>query len=148
MDHPKDVGDRTTLAVMLALRMAGLIVLIPFGENTRYDLVFENGARFSRVQCKTGRFRGGGVVFKTMSSYAHHRSAQVKRRGYQGEIDYFGVHCPETGGVYLVPIDDVPGTDGRLRVDPALNGQQEGTHPGERYEFARMHSWITQGTSA
>jgi hypothetical protein len=144
MDHPKDIGDRTTLAVMLALRMAGLTVLLPFGENTRYDLVVESGGTFSRVQCKTGRFRDGAVVFKTTSSYAHHRSAQVVKRGYRGEIDFFGVHCPETGGVYLVAIEEVPGTDGRLRVDPALNGQQKGTHPAERFEFARMHAWILQ----
>jgi hypothetical protein len=31
------VGDRTTLAVMTALYSAGFIVLVPFGENTRYD---------------------------------------------------------------------------------------------------------------
>jgi hypothetical protein len=146
-DHPKDVGDRTTLAVMLALRMAGLTVLMPFGENTRYDLVVEDNGAFLRVQCKTGRFRGGAVVFKTVSSYAHHRSAQIVRRGYRGEIDYFGVYCPDTGGVYLVPIAEVPGTDGRLRVDPALNGQQYGTHPAERYELARLHSWVIHGTS-
>ena len=144
MDHPKDIGDRTTLAVMLALRMAGLTVLLPFGENTRYDLVVEKTGEFSRVQCKTGRFRAGAVVFKTTSSYAHHRSAEVPRRGYQGEIDYFGVHCPETGGVYLVPVDQVPESSARLRVDPALNGQQESVHPAETYEFARLHSWAVQ----
>ena len=37
MEHPKDIGDRTTLAVMLALREVGFAVLVPFGENTRYD---------------------------------------------------------------------------------------------------------------
>lgn len=36
MDHPKDVGDRTTLAVMLALRGLGYHVSVPFGGNTRY----------------------------------------------------------------------------------------------------------------
>jgi PD-(D/E)XK endonuclease len=143
-EHPKDVGDRTTLAVMLALRMAGLTVLVPFGENTRYDLVVEDRGNFLRVQCKTGRFRTGAVCFNVTSSYAHHRSAKAARRGYDGEIDCFGVHCPETGGVYLVPIDEVPGSVARLRVDPALNGQQDGVHPAERYEFARLHSWIVQ----
>jgi PD-(D/E)XK endonuclease len=38
MEHPKAKGDRTTLAVMLALREAGYAVLVPFGENTRCDL--------------------------------------------------------------------------------------------------------------
>jgi PD-(D/E)XK endonuclease len=148
-DHRKDIGDRTTLAVMLALRMAGLSVLVPFGENTRYDLVVDDGRQFLRVQCKTGRFRGGAVCFKVASSYAHHSSARVARRGYLGQADYFGVFCPETGGVYLVPVADAPDTQVHLRVDPALNGQGErrGLHPAEDYEFARLHSWIIDGPS-
>ena len=49
MDHPKDIGDRTTLAVMLALRNGGFTVSVPFGENTRYDLVVDDGLRLGRV---------------------------------------------------------------------------------------------------
>jgi PD-(D/E)XK endonuclease len=45
MKHPKDIGDRTQLAVMLALRSLGYAVLTPFGENTRYDLVIDDGSR-------------------------------------------------------------------------------------------------------
>jgi hypothetical protein len=37
VEHPKAIGDRTTMAVMLALREAGYVVLVPCGENTRYD---------------------------------------------------------------------------------------------------------------
>ena len=72
MEHPKAVGDRSTLAVMLALQRAGYIVLLPFGENTRYDLVIDDGTSFARVQCKTGRLRDGAVRFAACSSYAHH----------------------------------------------------------------------------
>jgi PD-(D/E)XK endonuclease len=43
MEHPKDVGDRSTLAVMLALCAAGYAVCLPFGENTRCDLVIDEG---------------------------------------------------------------------------------------------------------
>jgi hypothetical protein len=63
--HPKDVGDRSTLAIMAALQACGYAVLMPFGENTRYDLVIDSGARLSRVQCKTGRLRNGSVIFNT-----------------------------------------------------------------------------------
>ena len=45
MQHPKDVGDTTTLAVMLAVREMAFAVLVPFGENTRYDLVIESDDR-------------------------------------------------------------------------------------------------------
>ena len=49
MEHPKDIGDRTTLAIMLALRELGFAVLVPFGENTRYDLVIDDGAKMAKV---------------------------------------------------------------------------------------------------
>ena len=90
MRHPKDVGDRSTLAVMLVLGSQGWPVMLPFGENTRYDLVVDYGSRLSRVQCKTGRLRNGCVLFSTSSTYGHH----APRRPYQGEIDEFAVVLP------------------------------------------------------
>jgi hypothetical protein len=77
MEHPKDVGDRWTLAIMPALRSGVTGFYVPFGENTRCDLAVEDGQR-------------------------------VPRRTYVGEVDLFGVYCPQTAGVYLVPIEDVP----------------------------------------
>src|SRR5205085_11831290 len=41
MEHPKVVGDKTTLAVMAALYEAGYGLYTPFGENTRVDLIVE-----------------------------------------------------------------------------------------------------------
>ena len=51
------------LAVMLALHDAGYQVSTPFGENTRYDLVLDDGTTLTRLQCKTGQdaARRGGV---------------------------------------------------------------------------------------
>jgi hypothetical protein len=137
MDHPKDVGDRSTLAVMLALRRAGYLIAVPFGENTRYDLVADDGVRLYRVQCKTGRLRDGAVRFVTASSYAHHSSPRQTRRTYEGEIDYFAVFCPETGSVYLVPISHVKTTcRAALRVEPARNSQQRRIRYAADYELS------------
>jgi hypothetical protein len=139
MEHPKEVGDRTTLAVMHALRAIGHTVLIPLSENVRYDLVFDDGEALARVQCKTGRLRNGAIRFATCSSYAHHPRATQARRDYRGQIDYFGIHCAETGGVYLVPLSEV-GTlvQGALRVTPARNHQRRGVREAARYEIARI----------
>ena len=47
-------------------------MLIPFGDNQRYDLVVEREGNFVRVQCKTGRVRKEGqILFNTCSSYVH-----------------------------------------------------------------------------
>jgi PD-(D/E)XK endonuclease len=48
---------------MLALHDVGFAVLLPFGENTRYDLVVDDGAELRRVQCKTGRLYKGAIRF-------------------------------------------------------------------------------------
>jgi PD-(D/E)XK endonuclease len=138
-DHPKDVGDKTTLAVMLALRMAGLKVLVPFGENTRYDLVVDEGMRFARIQCKTGRLRRGAIQFNVCSTYGHHQRPGNVRRGYDGEIDYFAVFCPDNDGVYLVPFGELQvRTQAALRVEPSRNRQTRNVRLAGDYEVGRV----------
>ena len=124
---------------MAALRDVGYAICVPFGENTRYDLVIDDGRRLLRVQCKTGRLRAGAVVFRPSSSYAHHASPRRTRRVYTGEIEYFAVHCPETDGVYLIPIGDVGTTwTAALRVDPSRNGQRRRIRQAATYEIGRV----------
>jgi hypothetical protein len=139
MEHPKEIGDRSTLAVMTALESEGLTILLPFGENVRYDLVIDDGKRLSRVQCKTGRLRTGAVRFNACSFYGHHANPLSLSRDYLGEIDYFAVYCPETTGVYLIPIEDIPlRRQGALRVDPPRNGQRRGIRFAIDYEIGRV----------
>ena len=57
----------------------------------------------------------------------------------QGEVDFFGVYCSETGGVYLVPIAELPvRRQGTLRVEPAKNCQRKFIRPGSEYEIGRV----------
>jgi PD-(D/E)XK nuclease superfamily protein len=124
---------------MTALRGAGYAVLVPFGENTRYDLVIDDGKGLGRVQCKTGRLRKGAVIFRACSSYAHHPNPKIIRRDYLGEIDYFAVYCPETAGVYLVPLQDAAlRTQGSLRVASPRNGQRRRIRSAADYQIAEI----------
>ena len=126
MHHPKDVGDRTTLAIAFALNSRGYATYLPFGENTRCDLIVDYGARLSRVQCKTGRLLKGSVEFRTASTYLHHRNPKLRSRSYRREIDQFGVFCPQLG-----------------RVDAPRNGQTEGIRRAADYEIARVDLQLT-----
>jgi len=149
MEHPKDIGDRTTLAVILALRNAGYAIFLPFGENTRADLVIDDGADLSRVQCKTGRLRQGAVRFRVCSSYAHHPRPKVIRRHYLDDVEFFAVHCPETSAVYLIPIADLPlRNQATLRVDEPRNNQRQRVRPAARYEIGRVRATAEPGASA
>lgn len=124
---------------MLALQEAGYEMAVPFGENVRYELVIDDGARLARVQCKTGRLRNGAVRFATCSCYAHHSRPLEARRDYLGQIDYFAVFCRETSGVYLIPIGDVATrTKAMLRVEPARNSQQKRIRLASDYQIGTV----------
>lgn len=107
----------------MALHRAGYAVLTaPFSDNLRYDCVVDTGTQLLRVQIKTGRTRDGCVRFNTASVAWWRRT----RRDYRGEVDVFVVWCPDTGGVYVVPVEHCGQCDARLRLTPPRNGQRAG----------------------
>lgn len=119
-ENPKTVGERSEACVLAALLKAGQVVLLPFGDNQRYDLVIDDGGVFQRIQCKTGRLRDGVIVFQPGSC----AGGKGRRRGYRGQADLFGVYCPELDSVYLVPLTDVDAVNtAHLRIDPPKDGR-------------------------
>jgi hypothetical protein len=128
-----DVGLRTEAEILAELVRRGYAVLVPWGTNQRYDLVLDMGGKFLRAQCKTGRLRDGVIRFPTRSTRINSRGPIF--RTYAGEVEIFLVHCPETDRIYAVPVNDVPRTDGWLRVDPTENGQAKGIRWARDYEL-------------
>jgi PD-(D/E)XK endonuclease len=131
--HPVDVGLRTEAAILAELVRRGYQVLVPFGINQRYDLVLDIGDRFIRAQCKTGRLRDGVVRFSTRSIRSN--TQQTFFRDYAGEVELFLVHCPETNGIYAVPVDEAPTSYGYLRIEPTRNGQADRIRWARDYEL-------------
>lgn len=112
--NPKAVGERTEGIVLGKLMELGRVVLLPFGNNQRYDLVVDDPERgFIRGQCKTGRLRAGSVIFDSCSQNAF----TLKRRSYHGQVEVFWVYCPETRKVYEVPVTEAGKREVYLRVD-------------------------------
>jgi PD-(D/E)XK endonuclease len=108
-------------------------------KNVRYDLVIDDGRSLARIQCTTGRLQEGGVRWKACSSYAHHRNPTIAERDYAREIDYFAVYCPETAGVYLIPIEDASlRAKGTLRVHPPRNNQRRFIRLASDYQIGRV----------
>lgn len=116
-------GDISELSVAAALALAGKKLLRPISSATRYDLAIDNqDGTVTRVQCKTGRLRDGRIEFRVASVSGH----TTDNKPYLGQIDAFGVFCPENRAVYLIPMSAVEhcGTLATLRVSPARNGQK------------------------
>ena len=113
--NTKGIGEVSEGIVLAHLLKSGRTVLLPFGNNQRYDLVVDEDGTFVRVQVKTGRLERGCVVFNTSSV----NGFTGKRTTYAGTADVFMVYCPATGGVYRVPVAECGASMMSLRVDPA-----------------------------
>lgn len=118
----------------------GYKVLIPYGDNLRYDLVIEDAhENLWRIQCKTGWVENEGayIEFAAASSYYHTRAGRTGhgRKDYQEQIDYFAVYCPALKNVYLVPVDHVGKSSAILRLLPTKNNQEKNVRWAKDYEL-------------
>lgn len=133
MKDTTSLGDLAEWKVATALMESGKKVLRPVSNASRYDLVIDNGdGTFTRVQCKTGILRDGRVAFRLYSMSGHRGTIG---RDYAGQVDAFGIYCPQNRQAYLVPMADIADRRGAscLRIQPARNGQLKRTRRAERY---------------
>lgn len=128
--NSKSVGERTEAIILAELLKRNRVVLIPFGDNQRYDLVIEQDGCFHRIQCKTGRFRNGVIRFSTYSC-----NLRGRHKDYRGQIEYFGVYCPATSKCYLVPVEEVGISEGVLRIRSPRNCQEKKVRWAKDYEL-------------
>jgi hypothetical protein len=111
--NSKAKGEISEGAVLAHLLKKGKIVLLPFGNNQRYDLVIhEPNGNFSRIQVKTGCVRNGCVRFYPFST----NGFTGQKKSYKGEIDFFIVYCAELEKFYQIHVDEL-NKSGLLRVN-------------------------------
>lgn len=120
--NSKRIGNIAEAKVMAEFITLGLPVLIPFGDNERYDLVIEVNKRFYKVQVKTGNYKkNGSIIIPTCSSYKHRG---IGKRSYtKNQIDFIAVYCLEVDKCYLISNFEECATGLTLRVKPTKNNQ-------------------------
>src|SRR6266480_4377788 len=127
--RPKDntarKGEITESIVLARLIQLGHQCLIPWGHDHRYDIAIDDDGKLVRIQCKTARYieEKGCIEFNSAITYARVGGKPHIRKGYKGEADYFGVYSPDTGKVYLMPVDDSPSSVVKLRLHATKNNQ-------------------------
>ena len=127
-------GDLTEMEIAAALMRAGRRVLRPISAGLRYDLLIENlDGTFERVQCKTGILKEGVIVFRIRNTDGRRPNGV----SYRGQVESFGVFCPQNRRAYLVPIAALATSDStaRLRLSAARNGQRRGIRLAQDYEI-------------
>jgi PD-(D/E)XK endonuclease len=132
---PSQKGSIAEAAIVAAAVKLGISVFKPVNEGLRYDLIFELGGTFVRVQCKWIVRRGDVLVVPFVS---RHRCVDgfVQKRYTMTEIDAFTAYSLEFDKCYFLPFDWFPQSRAAsLRLGPAMNNQQRGINWAEEYEF-------------
>jgi hypothetical protein len=135
MRDTSQIGEVSRWQIIAALTRRGKQLLLPVGDHLRYDLAIDDEGTFLRVQCKTGRLRNGVISFATCSVDSRSKRGKCVRRSYRGEVELFGVYCPDNGKCYLVPVDNVGPNDCHLRIIPPRNGQKTLIRWAKDYEM-------------
>lgn len=81
----------------------GYDVLIPLGDNSRYDIVIDLNKNFTRIYVKTCRNIGTGIQFSSRSSRSNTKKVYSEKYSKE-EIDYFATYY--NGKCYLIPVEE------------------------------------------
>jgi hypothetical protein len=128
-----DKGDAVEAAVIAELKRRGKVVLTPFGDNQRYDLVIDEGGEFTRVQVKTAReVEDGKVIFNTAGNHTNTQGT-TKKPYYKSEVDVFIAYNPERDIMYRVPIEEAPNKS--MTIRHKAKQEQPTINWAEDYEY-------------
>jgi hypothetical protein len=98
-----------------------------------FDLLVPRRRELPPRPVKVAWPRGGCLIFNCRSTDHGHGP-----RSYAGLADIFGVFFPLNERVYLVPVDAVAPSEGRLRVQPTRNNQRRRIRDAAEFE---VYKW-------
>jgi len=133
--NSKEKGDETKARAIHELISSGCRVSVPSGDNDKYDLIVDDGARLYRVQCKTAwQNKEETIRFNTHSQTT--RDGEYHEQTYHGEIDAFLVRNPQTETMHWVGVREATDQKMALRFDadidhPSINWAEEYGFDGE-----------------
>jgi PD-(D/E)XK endonuclease len=132
-------GAIAEAAVTAAAVELGFVVLRPFPDGRRYDLVIDTGPRLLRVQCKWGRLKKAVIVVTLATCRYTPREGYVRTKYTAEDIDGIAVYCHDLKRCFYLPIETVSGRTGiHLRVGPAANNQEAAINFAEQFDFGAI----------
>lgn len=131
--NSKAKGEISEAIILSKLIELGYSVSLPFGNNQRYDLILDDGARLMKIQCKTGRIRNDCVIFNTCSN----NGFTYKKVSYKNQVDYIIVYCFDNNKLYKIPASDLPERGMSLRlIEPKKGSNQSSIRWARDYELS------------
>lgn len=116
-------GITTELICMQKFIELGYIVSVPYGNNSRYDLLIDNGKTIWKIQCKTASLNeNGSYTIQTCNKVS--TSTQRRTKHYtKDEIDF--IVSLIDNQLVVIPVEFVENSTARsFRVKPPKYGSK------------------------
>lgn len=143
----KQKGNLTELQCLTAFYEQGCHVSLPYGENSRYDMIVDIGGKLIRVQVKTASLKHkddeGAICISCKSSHVNSQGVSNIRYTKE-EIDFFATFWKQK--CYLIPISECS-VEKTLRLEPPKNGQVKGITFAKDYELEVQLEKIRGGSN-
>lgn len=124
MENTKRKGNKAEAVVLAEFVKNGIPVLMPFGDNEKYDLVIEVNGEFKSVQVKKGIIRNGCVRADLRYKIGVQR---LKSGRYFGKVDLIAIWSEEINKIYLIDLKNFNKSSAVLRVEPPKNNYYKST---------------------
>lgn len=137
--NSKDKGNIGEAVVLAQFVKRNIAVSIPFGDNTRYDLIAQFKGKLNKIQIKYchQKISKAGSISCPCSSSLNHTTNKV-RTTYENEIDYFAFYLAEWNKVILVPMEIIGSKKTiAFRLDAPKNNQEKCNIVSD-YEFDKI----------
>lgn len=144
--NSKQKGNLTELQCLTAFYEQGCHVSLPYGENSRYDMIVDVNGKLLRVQVKTSSLKKedeNAIEFSCRSTRVNSQGT-VSNKYTSDEIDYFATFWK--GVCYLIPITECS-VSKTLRFAPPKSGQIKGISFAKDYELQTQLNKIKGGSN-
>lgn len=126
----KQKGDVAEAFVTYLLKQNGFSVLVPWGEDNRYDLVTEKNGVFKRIQVKYATPKNGAVEVRARSCNNYNIIRYSPK-----DIDIIAVYSSGSNKVYFIPLSGIGDRSTcNLRLEPTKNKQKKFIVLASKYE--------------
>lgn len=116
LQSTKEKGELAEAMALFRLQKAGYTVSQPFGENSRYDMVIDDGDDLLRVQVKHGRIEDGKVI-ATLRTVGYNSEGHQSSYYESGEVDVFVVCSLERDEIYMINYEETAKTQVAFRFE-------------------------------
>lgn len=136
--NSKAKGNISEAKTLFEFQRRNIPVLLPWGDNERYDMVAEFNGKLNRIQIKTANeIKNGAIKCYTRSSTNHTTNKILST--YEKDVDYFVFYNQNLDIIALVPIEEIGSRKSlSLRIEPTKSGQIKGTKFFQDYSFDKI----------